>query len=361
MTLPQIATLALSLFLLLNAGKGRYSELEHAMPVPPAAIPAGVSSSVADYYVRPNGKDSADGSAARPWQTIQHAAKSVRPGATVHVAPGEYSGPVETTINGTALARIRFVSDVAGPQSWMPPTPTPHGRMPPITWTLRVSISLGPSVWASIMKPRTQVCLNNNVHNIPASQCGNDGGAGIDNSSYTAYDDDIIGNVVHDIGSREKPNQLVHGIYHSNYGGHIANNVVYRAAAWGISLWHAARNVTVSNNTVFNNGAGGIMIGAGNAPGGIVNDHTMVANNIVVRNRGYGISENTATGPANRYLNNLLFQNERGAYYLQNGIRASGSIEADPQFVDYTGDSRGDYHLTKNSPALRARVRLGAP
>ena len=37
------------------------------------------------------------------------------------------------------------------------------------------------------------------------------------------------------------------------------------------------------------------------------------------------------------------------------------TITADPQFVNYTGDSRGDYRLKPSSPALRSGSTEGAP
>jgi len=127
--------------------------------------------------------------------------------------------------------------------------------------------------------------LGNQVHNLTVSGgCGGNGGGGIMNANYTGSDNDIIGNVVHDIGVPGACN-TVQGIYHANLRGHIQNNIVYRVSAWGIQLWHAANNVMIENNTVFANGSsgmgGGIVIGSGDSPGGIVLDNTKVTNNIV--------------------------------------------------------------------------------
>src|SRR5512146_1154647 len=75
----------------------------------PTAV-APLARSGVDYYVSPRGHDSNDGSAAHPWATLQRAARAVHQGVTVHVAPGEYRGPVRTTISGAPPARIRFIS-----------------------------------------------------------------------------------------------------------------------------------------------------------------------------------------------------------------------------------------------------------
>src|SRR5579863_8424873 len=63
-----------------------------------------------DYYVAPGGNDSHTGSAAHPWKTIQHAARMVAAGSTVHVAPGLYTGEIDSSTSGTPADRIRFVS-----------------------------------------------------------------------------------------------------------------------------------------------------------------------------------------------------------------------------------------------------------
>jgi len=189
--------------------------------------------------------------------------------------------------------------------------------------------------------------LGNNVHHIPAKKsiCRDNGGSGIVNSNYAGSEDKVIGNVVHDIGTPSAPDQSVHGIYHSNTGGLIANNIAFRNAGWGIHLWHSANAVIVANNTVFNNGSGGILIGNDRT----LNDHTLVSRNIVAYNGGFGISENTATGTHNRYVENLTFRNTKGNIHLQNENQQEQTIYEAPQFANYTGDGNGDYHLVPNA------------
>ena len=63
------------------------------------------------YYVAPTGSDGNPGTQAAPFRTIQKAASVVKPGSTVHVAPGTYAESIITTVSGTASARIRYVSD----------------------------------------------------------------------------------------------------------------------------------------------------------------------------------------------------------------------------------------------------------
>jgi Pel9A-like, right handed beta helix region len=63
------------------------------------------------YYVSPTGNDANDGSQNHPFATIQKAARMVTPGTTVHVLPGTYTQPVTVTRDGTATARIIFLSE----------------------------------------------------------------------------------------------------------------------------------------------------------------------------------------------------------------------------------------------------------
>jgi hypothetical protein len=65
----------------------------------------------ADRYVALSGHDRGDGSRTRAWRTIAYAARRVRPGDTVHVAPGHYRGPLRIERGGWRRKRIRFVSD----------------------------------------------------------------------------------------------------------------------------------------------------------------------------------------------------------------------------------------------------------
>ena len=68
------------------------------------------TTSVRQFYVAPTGRDSNDGSAAHPWATIAHASTLIAAGATVHVAPGTYTGYITTHASGTSSARLASAS-----------------------------------------------------------------------------------------------------------------------------------------------------------------------------------------------------------------------------------------------------------
>lgn len=62
----------------------------------------------ATFYVAPTGSDSAEGSEAHPWKTIQKAANTLAPGDTALVRGGVYSEAVTVNVSGTAAAKITF-------------------------------------------------------------------------------------------------------------------------------------------------------------------------------------------------------------------------------------------------------------
>jgi Right handed beta helix region/Protein of unknown function (DUF1565) len=335
-------------------------------PTPPPRSPSPAPEPQGGNYVAPGGNDSNDGSASAPWATLQHAADMAQPGSVIHVAPGTY-GPVTSNASGTATARIRFVSDVKWgakvraygiDQVWLN-----NGNYVDI-----MGFDVSGDGRLGILNEGSHVrVIGNLIHDIPAirNAGGGNGGAGIVHDNYSGGDNDTIGNVVHDIGNPAVADLNVHGIYHSNYGGHISNNMVYRNQAWGISLWHAANAVVISNNLVFQNGEGGIEVGAGDTPGGVTANNTLVTNNLIVDHRsswgdGIPIDEFGATGTSNRYENNMIWNNN-GPITLQNGLADQNTINADPLFVNYQANGSGDYHPNQGSRAINAATTLGLP
>src|SRR4051812_40483897 len=67
------------------------------------------------YYVATTGSDSTGtGTASEPWKTIQKAADSVGPGATVLIEPGTYHDAVYISIAATSTTPVVFRGDGAG-------------------------------------------------------------------------------------------------------------------------------------------------------------------------------------------------------------------------------------------------------
>jgi MYXO-CTERM domain-containing protein len=78
------------------------------------AVGWGGRAAAADYVVATSGNDSAAGSSAAPWKTIQKAAGKVTAGDTVTVLDGTYAGFACSDRSGTEAARIVFRSQTKG-------------------------------------------------------------------------------------------------------------------------------------------------------------------------------------------------------------------------------------------------------
>ncbi|MBA2284316.1 MAG: DUF1565 domain-containing protein [Ktedonobacteraceae bacterium] len=303
------------------------------------------------YYVSPTGSDTGVGSSGQPFATIQKAASVATAGTTVHVLPGTYTQSVYNTANGTALARITFISDV----KWGAKVVT-HGIR--TSWTNYASYvdiqgfditgdgDIGINDYGSYVR-----IIGNHVHNYAIASCGINGAAGIDDSENSGnHDNSVIGNVVDHIGPPLSTYcNLDQGIYHSTPNGYIANNIVYSIAAYGLHTWHSATGVTMVNNLVFNCGAGGIIVAANH----VIPDNFLVANNIILHTHNVGIYEYGQTGIHNRYLNNLVYANPTNIL-VQRSTEAQGTLTVDPHLVNYQPDGSGDYHLAAGSPAIAA-------
>jgi hypothetical protein len=319
-------------------------------------------------YVASSGSDANPGSQFEPLRTIQHAASIAVPGTTVHVAPGTYRGDVTTKVHGTTAERIRYVSDAKWEAKVI-------GSGTDAVWSNRASYTeivgfdiSGPGRLGILNLGSHTLIQGNHVHDLTVSGgCTGGGGAGIDNADYSGSDGDIIGNVVHDIGVPGKCNGI-QGIYVANLRARVFNNIVYRVSSWGISLWHAADQVIVANNTVFQNGVegmgGGIMIGAGDSPGGKVLTNTKVINNIVYDNPARGIYQTCnpnehCIGNGNVVANNLVYGSKSGIGMIVGS--ATGTINADPQFLNYQPNGAGNYRLKPTSPAINRGTERFAP
>lgn len=320
----------------------------------------------ATVYVAVNGSDNALGTVQQPLRTITRAAQLARPGTLVHVAPGTYRENVLTTTSGSATSRIHYLSDVprgakvissGADYAWFN-----RGNYVDIegfdiaSADARIGIGSQPNVGYVRI-------VGNHVHDLTGAACSSNGGAGILQDYWSGgHDSDTLGNQVDHIGPSQACS-TVHGIYHSMAGGLIQNNIVDNVAGCGIHFWHAARGVTVTNNLSFNNRECGITVGDGDAPGGIVADNFLIANNIV-RNNPTGIQEHqssgsTTIGSNNRYINNLVHQNGTDVTLIRG--TQSGTMRVDPQMVNFRLDGTGDYHLQAGSPAIDTGTSDGAP
>lgn len=284
----------------------------------------------------------------------------------MHVAPGTYQGGFSTTASGTASGRIRYISDT----KWgakIVPSSSSSSR---VAWDNRgnyVDIDgfdfdgQSGSKWTNGVgaSGSHNVVKNNHIHHIADKvACSNQGGSAVNtNHYYYGVKNDVIGNVVHHIGSSGC--RYIQGIYIST-DGNVKNNLVYQIGGAAIHLWHDATNVNIANNTTFGSGVGIVVGGGGAYHRSGLNDYTHVVNNVVFDN-DYGIVESGKTGTHNTYTNNLVHQHKNYNWRLLNGLTHTSSITADPQFVNYLRAGGGDYHLKDTSPAIDKGTKTHAP
>lgn len=361
----------LTFILVLVSAKARVHTSPAAMPrraVGVNPLLQEVQWGTSNLYVAPEGNDANPGSGQAPFGTIQHAANFALPGTTIHVAPGIYMEAVNVTVSGAPGAPIRFVSDykwqavVVGDGSVNDAFMLRGNYLDIVNF----QVTNGSGYQGIELYGSYDRAIGNHVRNVWAAGCVDSrGGAGINSSNPTGHDNQIAGNLVHDIGDYAHGCAAVHGIYIANPGNMVQNNVAFRNQGWGITSWHNSSRNVISNNTVFNNDVGGINTGGTD---GTVDDNTLVANNIVVLNGvntgnlRFGIGQEGSNGPNCAYINNLVFGNQPADFSVSTGM-VTGTIIANPAavFVNYTGDGFGDYRLRAGSPAVGKGTPQGAP
>ncbi len=332
---------------------------------------------ITDYYVDPvSGNDSHSGlTPALAWATLTHASAKVNPGCTIHCAAGTITNSANTTkACGTPTQRVVY-QGAAGYASKLVST----GGNATTAWENDgayndiVGFDVTGNGQIGINLGGTGVSVKYcKIHDIPCTSSVGGGGVVAGYTTATALTDaDIIGNLIYNIGYNDTGTngEYIQGIYHARLRGHVENNIVCNCSGYGIQLWHAATNISILHNLCADNGFGGIVVGSGDAPGGVTCDYCQVSNNICVNNggryatSGYGLLEAGTTGTHNVYQNNLLNGNTPVVatglqYALQNGNKPVGTIYDFPDFVNYLDSGLGDYHMESNSVSIDAGYPL---
>jgi hypothetical protein len=327
------------------------------------------------YYVGPNGSDSAIGNETSPFATIHHANTVVKPGDTVIVLDGTYKGDITATSSGTPGHPITYVAQHKW-QAKLVGTGTGDGSVVvgltggyirienfDITGSDANGIILATGNTVGSTASYNQA-IGNRVHDLTNMPCSSNSGSGISTGGGSNYldvsHDDIIGNLIVNMqaGSGCSSGPYPTGIYIQTPYDVAANNMVVNAG-YGLESWHNANHDTIYGNTVINSPHGGFIIGAGDAPSGAAPAvGTLVENNISVGNLHGFIEE----GPTynNSYIDNLVWNN--GSCTPSNcttrPIVVSGTINANPMFIDNNGLMSGNYGLQSGSPARGKGIAL---
>ena len=299
-----------------------------------------------DYFVASNGNNASNGSAAAPWQTLQHAADVVHAGDRVTVLPGSYTGFYLDT-SGTPTNPIEFIA-----------RPGVLINAPNVTTDDGINLEGASYVvidgFEVANMPRTgvrTVGLPNNfarfvtIRNVYAHGNGKWG-------ILTGHVDDLLIE-----NNRMAGSVIEHGIYVSNSGDRpiVRNNIVWGNTRSGIQL-NSDRDAggdgiisdaLVSGNIIYDNGAGG---GSALNLDGVQNSR--FENNLLYNNHASGISLYRIDGlqgaKNNTVVNNTIHMaaDSRWALNIQNASTGN-SVRNNILFDD--ADNHGAIDISADS------------
>jgi parallel beta-helix repeat protein len=315
------------------------------------AILAPLPAMSAQYFVAPNGNNSAAGTAESPWQTLQHAANRVAPGDRVTVRPGNYVG-FYLSRSGTAAAPIEFFAEPGVLINQRNAT-TPDGINLERASHIIIdgfAVSGMPRAGVRSVGVPSDFAEFVTVRNVQAS---NNGTWGI----FTGHVDDLVIESNRTWGSIDE-----HGIYVSNSGDRpvIRDNVIFDNRGSGIHMNGdesqggdgIISGALVSGNVIYNNARfNGTSLGGGSGINMDGVQNSRIENNLIYNNHASGISLysiDAAEGSSdNIVINNTVYQPNNGRWALnirdgstgntalnnillnQHSFRGAMSVEAD--------------------------------
>jgi pectate disaccharide-lyase len=338
------------------------------------------------YYVSPTGSDSNPCTQTSPCATPDHAFNLASPGQTVQVAAGTYdygSGAANFTKSGTAGNYITVTCATRGACKIQSST-TGNTTVVAlegnymnfdgfeVTDTSSAGNNIGLYVTSSFVN-----ITHNTIHHIE-TDCGSSGGGGIQTTGGT-HDITMDSNLIYDIGwpdggSPKCTSSTVQtdGILPETNGANIVitNNMIYHVSGgWGIGAGgqpgQSQAPVIISNNLVFSNSNGGILIT-------YTGDYSTVTNNTVFNNgvvrAQCGINTSIDSSPDSHILeaNNDVYGNAGGDYCSTGTPIKQNNISVDPAlgttFANWKADGSGDYHQKAGSPTINnGSSSAGAP
>lgn len=298
-------------------------------------------------YVATTGSDSNPGTYSAPFRTLQKAATVASAGVTVHVAPGTYNGKAYCNISGIVNGTTGVCMNKSGSPS------APITFISDVKWGAKLRCTQKQSFFilaASyiVVSGFDMSCpqgnfaggtYGNNGHNTFSNNYLHDFSIGACNSGAILFGSDYrqqswteIGynafdrNVVHHGGSPTSAqptcNQF-HGIYAGDPYSRVTNNIVSGLVGYGIHSWGGGVcNQTITNNIVFDNSQGGIVVrNATQYPDLCKNggkaDYMTITDNVLANNgygNGYygpggGMHLKDIAGTHNRIADNIVFGN----------------------------------------------------
>jgi parallel beta-helix repeat protein len=285
----------------------------------------------AQFYVSPTGSDSAAGSSAAPWKTLQHAANVVGPGDRVTARPGNYAGFYLDT-SGTAASPIEFFAEPGVLVNQPNPVRTDQG------------INLENASWITIDGFEVSGMNRAGVRTV-----------GVDGSTFAT--NVTIRNVKsHDNGYWGILTGFVNNLL-------IENNITYGSVnEHGIYVSNSGDNPTIRNNESYNNRANGIHMNGDAEQGGdgIITGALVAGNKIYNNGVGGGSGINMDGVQNSRIENNLIYNNHASGislYRIDGGGGASGNTVINNTIIQ-ASDARWAINIRDGSTGNTARNNI---
>ena len=330
------------------------------------------------YYVATDGNNFNNGlTSSSAFATITYASRQAKPGDTILVEDGTYNlgnggwlGDAAISSSGALGQRITYkamnkwkaklVGGGTGDGSNVVGVSGSYNTIQ--DFDITGSDANGIDLARSGTTTSYNQAIGNYVHDLVAP-CDGNGGTAINSGDGDNYNPgvghmDILSNLV--VNVTDPPGcSAPHGagIFAAIPYTMVANNIIVNGGHWAIESWHNAHHETYFGNVIVNSKQS-ITMGAGDSPNtGTVNDYSLVQNNIVYNSSMTAIIETGRTGPHNQYKNNLVYGGNTNIS-LANGLQATGTVKADPQFVNNTGNASGNYRVQMTSPARGTGLAL---
>jgi hypothetical protein len=314
------------------------------------ALAASVTLSAGTYYVSLQGTVDGDGSAGKPWPSVEVALSEVGGGHTIVVKAGRYAGgiTIPKSASGTPAAptiiqsEVKWGAVVLGSASHG--ITSADGADYVVIDGFEVTGALADGIK---MQGNYGVVRNCWVHGSTAM--------GI--SAHTRAGWTIERNLIEFNGQNP---QFHHGIYADGDRFVIRDNIIRHNAGYGIQAYPAASNGYIMNNLVYGHARKhGLILQSGSGGG-----KNVVSNNTFADNAGGGI--NISNGNVEAVVNNIITaagapismnSGSKNVWFAYNlcqpgcGGEGEGNLTGDPQF---SAPMKGAYVLTANSPAIEA-------
>ncbi len=298
-----------------------------------------------NLYASPSGNNNNNGSLGSPYLTAQKLFDSLSAGQTGCLRGGTYTTTGLSITHGGSQASPITLTSYPNEQASIVDS-APGGATHNFIYVSnaasyvvldRLNIDGGGQ---AIKVESTHITISNsNITNHRVGQsCFLLGG-----SSGAADNDTIRGNIIHGCGSNTNQDHCIYD--HNGTGTVIQYNVIYDCQAYAIQLYPVAVSTLFDHNTTdggLSTTRGGVLFGGETAP---VTANTTVSNNIITYAPTGGLTSfwGGPVGTGNVASNNCLWN----AVDNGTGYTASGTITADPLFVDRTNHN---YNLQAGSP-----------